>query len=115
MASELQSDLQDTVDWGRKKLVDFNAGKTQPVSFDRSNNSETIDVKMNGSVLEKKSSFNKLELTFSYKLNWGCHITCTASKKTPSKKTGTLIRSMVFLSPDVALYLYKSNIRQCIE
>ena len=51
-----------------------------------------------------------LELTFSYKLNWGCHITCTASKK-----TGTLIRSMVFLSPDVALYLYKSNIRQCIE
>ena len=56
-----------------------------------------------------------LELTFSYKLNWGCHITCTASKKTPSKKTGTLIRSMVFLSPEVALYLYKSNIRQCIE
>ena len=28
-ASELESDLQDTVDWGRKWLVDFNAGKTQ--------------------------------------------------------------------------------------
>ena len=25
-----------TVDWGRKWLVDFKAGKTQPVSFDRS-------------------------------------------------------------------------------
>ena len=29
LASELESDLQDTVDWGRKWLVDFNAGKTQ--------------------------------------------------------------------------------------
>ena len=28
LASELESDLQDTVDWGRKWLVDFNAGKT---------------------------------------------------------------------------------------
>ena len=27
MASELESDLRDTVDWGRKWLVDFNAGK----------------------------------------------------------------------------------------
>ena len=26
LASELQSDLRDTVDWGRKWLVDFNAG-----------------------------------------------------------------------------------------
>ena len=28
-ASELESDLRDTVDWGRKWLVEFNAGKTQ--------------------------------------------------------------------------------------
>ena len=34
LASELVSDLQDTVDWGRKRLVDFNAGKTQLVWFD---------------------------------------------------------------------------------
>ena len=27
-ASELESDLRDTVDWGNKWLVDFNAGKT---------------------------------------------------------------------------------------
>ena len=31
LAFELESDLQDTVDWGRKWLVDFNAGKTQLV------------------------------------------------------------------------------------
>ena len=54
LASELESDLWDTVDWGKKWLVDFNAGKTQLVSFDRSNNNGSIDVKMDGSVLEEK-------------------------------------------------------------
>ena len=51
LASELESDLQETVDWGRKWLVDFDAGKTQLVSFDRSNITCAIDVKMDGSVL----------------------------------------------------------------
>ena len=54
MAFELEPDLQDTVDWGRKWLVDFNAGKTQLVSFDQSNNTSAIDVKMDGSVVEEK-------------------------------------------------------------
>ena len=35
--------------------------------------------------------------------------------KTASKKIGALICSMKFLSPEVALYLYKSTIRPCIE
>ena len=83
MASELESDLQDTVDWGRKWLVDFNAGKTQLVLFDRSNNTGAIDVKMDGSVLEEKSSFKMLGLTFSSKLDWSSYIISiaeTASK-----------------------------------
>ena len=54
LASELESDLRDTVDWGRKWLVDFNAGKTQLVLFDWSNSTSAIDVKMDGSVLEEK-------------------------------------------------------------
>ena len=29
LASELESDLRETVGWGRKWLFDFNAGKTQ--------------------------------------------------------------------------------------
>ena len=45
LASELESDLPDTVDWGKKCLVDFNAGKTQLVLFDQSNNNGSIDVK----------------------------------------------------------------------
>ena len=34
LASELESDLRDTLDLGKKWLVDFNAGKTQLVLFD---------------------------------------------------------------------------------
>ena len=44
LASELQSDLRDTVDWGKNWLVDFHAGKTQLFSFDWSNNNDSIDV-----------------------------------------------------------------------
>ena len=44
LASELESDLQDTVDWGKKWLVDFNGGKTQLALFDQSNNIGAIDV-----------------------------------------------------------------------
>ena len=44
--------IYKTLDW----LVDFNAGKTQLVSFDQYNNTGFIDVKIDGSVLEEKSS-----------------------------------------------------------
>ena len=113
LTSQLESDLRDTVDWGRKWLFDFNTEKTQLVLFDRSNNTGAIDVKMDGSVLEAKSSFKMLGLTFFSKLDWGSYIISIA--KTASKKIGTLIRSMKFLSPEVALYLYKSTIGSCME
>ena len=67
-ASELESDLRDIVDCG-KWLFDFNAGKTQSVSFDWSNNNGSIDVKVDGSVLKEKPSFKMLGLTFSSKLD----------------------------------------------
>ena len=57
LAPELESDLQDTKDWCRKWLVDFNAGKTQLVSFDWSNSTGAIDVKMDGSVYLGKIIF----------------------------------------------------------
>ena len=101
------------MNWGNKWLVDFSAGKTQLVSFDRSNNNGSIDVKMDGSVLEEKSYFKMLGLTFSSRLDWGSYIISIA--KTASKRIGALILSMKFLSPVVALYLYKSTIRLCME
>ena len=85
-------------------LVHFNAGKTQRVSFDRSNNTGAIDVKKDGSVLgekdgtvfEEKSSFIMLALHFCFRLDWGSYITSIA--KTVSKKIGVLICSIkIFL------------------
>ena len=84
----------------------FNAGKTQLDSFDRSNNTSAIDVKMDGSVLEEKSSFKILGLSFSSILGWGRYIISIA--KTFSQNIGALIYSINFLSPGVALYLYIS-------
>ena len=74
LTSEFESDLRDTVNWGQKWLVDLNAGKSQLVLFDGSKNTAAIDVKMDGSVLEEKSSFKILVLTFFSKLDWGSYI-----------------------------------------
>ena len=53
----------------------FNAGKTQLVSFGRSQNTGAIDMKMDGSVLEEESSFKILGLAFCSKLDWiGLHL-----------------------------------------
>ena len=72
----------------------MNAGKTQLVSFDQSNNTDSIDEKMGGTVLEEKSFFKMLGLTFSSKLDWDSYIVSIA--KTASKKFGALIRSLKF-------------------
>ena len=63
---------------------------------DQSNNNGSIDVKMDGSVLQGKSSFKMLGLTFSSKLDCGSYIISIA--KTASKKIGALIHSIKFLS-----------------
>ena len=81
--------------------------------FDRFNSTGDIDMKMDWSVLEEKSSYKMLGLTFSSKLNCGSYIISIA--KTSSKKTGALIRSMKFLSPEVAQCLYKFTIRLCMD
>ena len=81
----------------------------QLASFDWSSNTGVIDVKMNGSIFEEKSSFKMLGLTFSCKLNW------ISIAKTAFKKIGTLICSIKFLCPEFVLYLCKYTIHQCME
>ena len=83
------------------------------VSFYQSNNTGTIDVKIDGSILEEKSYFIMLGLNFSSKMDWSYYIISIA--KTTSKKIAALIRSIKFLSLAVALYLYKSIIRPYME
>ena len=98
-----------------KWLVDLNAGlfETQLVLFDWPSSTVSNDVKIDGSVFEEKSAFKMVELTLSTKLDWGSYIISIA--KTVSKKLGALICSRKFLSPEVALYLDKSTIGQCME
>ena len=57
--------------------------------------------------------FLMLGLTFSSKFDWDSYVISIA--KTVFKKIGALIRSMKFVSPEVALYLYKSTICPYIE
>ena len=56
---------------GQEVAYKFNAGKNQVVIFDQSNNIGAIDMKIDESVFNKKSSFIMLQLTFSSKLDWG--------------------------------------------
>ena len=77
------------------------------------NNADAIDVKMDESVLEEKSSFKMLVMTFFSKLDLGSYIISIA--KNASKKIVALIRSMKLLSTGIALYLYKSTICPCME
>ena len=53
-------------------------------------------------------------LTFSSKFDLGSYIISIAYY-TASKKIEALIHSMMFLSPEVALYPYKSTIQPCME
>ena len=77
------------MDWGSKCLVSFNAGKTHLASFDQSNNTGAVDVKMDESVPDKKSSSNLPGSTFSSELDWGSYIISTA--KSATTKIGALI------------------------
>ena len=54
-----------------------------------------IDVKMDGSALEEKSSFKMLGVSFSSKMHLGSYIVSIA--KTASKKLGTFLRSLYLL------------------
>ena len=66
------------MDCGKKWPVDFNAGKTQLVSFGWSNNNGSIDIKMEWSALEEKSFFQMRRLIFSSKFGWVSHIISVA-------------------------------------
>ena len=48
-------------------------------------------------------------------LNWIGALMLSLLLKLPPRKFGALISSMKFLSPEVALYLYKSTIHPCME
>ena len=71
-------------------------------------------MKMDRSVLEKKSYIKMLGFNYFSKLNKGSYIISVA--KTASKKIGALICSMKFLSNEVGLFLfYRYNFGRCLS
>ena len=69
-------------------------------------------MKIDRSVLEEKSFFKMLGLTFSSKLDWGSYIISIA--KAASKKIGALFYEVSF-SRGCTQYLYKSTIHPCMK
>ena len=88
-AAELESDQQDTLNLGKKWLIDFNTGKTDFFSFDL------------------------LGLSFSPKFYWEFYFVSIG--KTASKKISVLIGSTKFFSPEVAFYHHEAlhRIQRC--
>ena len=71
------------MNWDRKWLVGFNAGKkTQVVSFDWPG---ATDFKMHWSVVEEKSYFKMLEWSFSSKLDWSSYLSLNLLNLPPRK------------------------------
>ena len=72
------------MDWGSKCLVNFNAGKTQLASFDQSNNTGAVDVKMDESVPDKNNP-QRYQGRLSL-LNWIGALTLFLLLKVPPRK-----------------------------
>ena len=69
MATELESDLWDIMNWGRKQLVDFNTGKTQIILFELSNDTGCYWSEDEWVCPGVKIIFNMLALSFSSKFD----------------------------------------------
>ena len=71
-----------------------------------------IDMKMDGSVLDVKSSLKMVVLSFFSEMDWGTYI--VSITKTACKKLGDCsFYDISFLK--VGLFLYKSTIQLCME
>ena len=109
----LESDLRDIVEWGKKWLVTFNAGKTKLLSVSKCHRATPFSIAMNGEDLPENNSFRLLGLTFSKSLTWNEYVEAIA--KAAAQKVGSLYRARAYLTPECILYLYKACIRPCME
>ena len=118
--SELELDLCNIVDWGRKWLFDFNAEKFSLKKFNASmhltvrSNCGAIDVKkkMNQFLMENRSFMCWDYLSI---ITWIEALTLSLLLKRKGKEIGALTSSTKFLFFEVALYLHKSFIRSCMK
>ena len=92
---------------------EFISDKTQFFLANRYSNSVDLPIFMNGNVLDESSTLHLLGLTLTSDLSFKPYIKSIA--KLASAKVASLYRARHFLTPDSILYLYKSQIRPCME
>ena len=111
MASELESDLQDTVDWG-KKLISM-LEKLNKLHLTGLNTLVLLVSKWIGLFLRK----NHLLRCWGWLslLNWIGVLTLSLLLKLPPRKSEPLFVLWSFFLLRLALYLYKSTIQPCME
>ena len=84
---------------------------TSPSYFAPASSKEFLDIQ---ATIECGFTLKRVrDMTKNIQLDWGSYTISIA--KTGSKKIEALIRSMKFISLEVALYLYKPTIRPCME
>ena len=101
--------------WGSRWKVTcrFYAGKHSLFHSTVQKNFGANDVKIDRTILQEKPVFRMMGLSLISKLDLGLDIRSIVM--TAFEKSRNLIRPIKFVSPEVALYLYKSSIWSCKE
>lgn len=107
-----ESGLLETVGCGQKRSVTFSVVKIQLVLFDRSNNSGTVNVKMNRSLFYEKPSLRMLEFSISSKLDWVLLLSLLLNCFQEHWRFDTFHEALSFR---VGLYLYITTILFCMD
>ena len=115
VASDLSSDLENVVEWGKTWHVSFNPSKTKLVTFHHKRGIVQFNpVQMDQVVLENSPCLERLlGLKLTPDLKWNSYILSVA--KEAGRMVGSFYRSKKFLTPAAILYLYKSQIRPKME
>ena len=103
----LESGLLETVSCSQKGSVTFSVVKIQLVLFDRSNNSGTVNIKMNRSLFDEKPSLRMLGFSISSKLDWVLLLSLLLNCFQEHWRLDTFHEALSFR---VGLYLYITTI-----
>jgi hypothetical protein len=115
---ELQSDLENLQEWGRKWNLNFNAKKCKVLTVTRKQNPVCFNYNLNCHVLEKVSCIKDLGIKIDSELKWSNHINYIVSKA--NRMLHLVKRSVGYSAPPAVkkqlyLSLVRSNIEYCSQ
>jgi hypothetical protein len=110
----LQTDIELLYEWSKSNLMTFNADKCKVLTISRAHNPIDFVYTMNGTTLEKVTSFKDLGVTVDLTLSFKDHINSITSDT--NRICGLIRRSIGFNAPtNVKLQLYVSLCRSKLE